>query len=492
MARASRSATSRSGSKDAFALAHPQTVVFRRARKPAERPFEVAFAVDCSVDALDLAGPNGKMPSERATRSRVGVRTTAAAALLLAAGILAARTVSKLNVPGHPDVERWGLADFRDNAYYPVVALLHGDNPYDAATYTRRYPVGNPFPPYAPLTLAVHGPLAMLPLEWAELVYWLITALLAFPLAGLALAACGARRDAAILTLMAAVVLLSRPGHWNLVLGQSAMLLAVATFGALHCLRTQPTVSGLLLVVASIKPSFGAPLAVLMTAMGGGRVVLRAAVVAVLVSLVVAVPLAGAAGGVHALAASMFATASDFAAKVDVRPTGDGFRVDLIGLVGRLRGREAGLGGELLMSAGILALGVVAVQWVRRSQRDEAHLAVSVACLTVLMCMYHNAYEALLLVLPVTAALTARRFRPWASHPAMHGVLVVCLAVPFVNYLASDTALGILGVARGTGLWLAIMSVNGVALVLAFAILVVAAWLAGDARVPALRGHAGG
>src|SRR5262249_18666321 len=171
-------------------------------------------------------------------------RVAAVAAFLLAAGLLAARTVSTLNVPGRPDSERWGLADFRDNAYYPVVALRHGDNPYDAATYTRRYPVRNAFPPYAPLMLALHAPLVMLSLERAELVYWLITVSLALPLVGLALAACGARQDATVFAVVAAAVLLSRPGHWNVLLGQSAILLVVATFGALHWLRARPGLSG--------------------------------------------------------------------------------------------------------------------------------------------------------------------------------------------------------------------------------------------------------
>ncbi len=139
------------------------------------------------------------------------------------------------------------------------------------------------------------------------------------------------------------------------------------------------------------------------------------------------------------------------------------------------------------MSAAILAVGVAAVLRVRRSPRDDAHLAASIACVTVLVCMYHNAYEALLLVLPVTAAVTARRFRPWSSHPAMHLVLVVCLAVPFVNYLASDTAVGMLGATHGTGLWIAIMSANGVALGLAFVILIVATGLVGDRPAPAER-----
>ena len=224
----------------------------------------------------------------------------AAAAFVLVLGLLAARTLSKLNLPGRPDVEHWGLADFRDNAYYPTVAFLHGENPYDAATYTPRYPVRYPFPPYAPLTLAIHAPFAVLPFEAAELAYWLVTAALALPLAGLALAACGVRTDAARVIAVAAALLLSRPGHWNLVLGQTAMLLVVATQGVLHYRRTRPGLAALCLAVTTLKPTFGVPLALLVLALGGVRVVLGAAALAGAVSLVVGVRLAAAAGGARA------------------------------------------------------------------------------------------------------------------------------------------------------------------------------------------------
>jgi hypothetical protein len=412
----------------------------------------------------------------------------AVSAFLLVTALLAVRTVSKLNVPGHPNAEQWGLADFRDNAYYPTVALLQGENPYDAPSYVQRYPVRHAFPPYSPLTLGLHLPLALMSFERAEVVYWLLTASLALPLAGLALAACRVRMNVAAVAGIATLVLLSRPGHWNQVLGQSAMALTVATYGALHYLRTRSRLAGACLAVATIKLTFGIPLGVLMVAMKGGRAVFVGIVVAACVSLAVAVSLASAAGSVASLAASMLDTAAAFAAKVDVAATGDGFRVDVIGLVGRLSGHEPGVVAQLLAAGTVLAIGALGVARSRRSGRDEAHLAPSLACVTMLICLYHNAYDMLLLTFPLTAAVTARRVAPWSTHPALHGCLLGCLVFPLANYLASDSALGALAVGRGTRAWVAIMSMDGAALLLAFVILVAATWVAGGTQPTSARG----
>ena len=408
-------------------------------------------------------------------------------AFVVVTAVLAVRTVSKLNAPGHPNAEQWGLADFRDNVYFPVVALLRGDDPYDAATYVQRYPVRNAFPPYAPLALGLHAPFALVSFEHAELVYWLGTAFLTLPLAGLALATCGLRPSVAAVVAVATLVLLSRPGHWNLLLGQSAMTLTVATYGALHSLRPRPRLAGACFAVATSKLTFGIPLGILMIAMQGGGAVLVGLVIAAIASLVVAIPLASAAGGVGPLAASMLNTATAFAAKVDVAATGDGFRVDVIGLVGRLSGREAGAAAELMLAGAVLAIGAVAVARTRRSGADEAHLAPSLACMTIVLCLYHNAYDMLLLTLPLVAAVTARRVAPWSTHPALHGCLLGCLIVPFVNYLASQSALDALAVGRGTAAWTAIMTTNGLALLFAFAILVAGTWFGGGTRPVAVR-----
>jgi hypothetical protein len=94
----------------------------------------------------------------------------------------------------------------------------------------------------------------------------------------------------------------------------------------------------------------------------------------------------------------------------------------------------------------------------------------------------------LLVTLPLTAALTARGVAPWSSHPVLHACLVGCLGVPLANYLATDSALAALSVGRGTGAWVAIMSINGAALLLAFGLLVAGTWVAAGAPPTGARG----
>src|SRR6185295_15962001 len=95
--------------------------------------------------------------------------------------------------------------------------------------YVRRYPVGHPFAPYLPLALAVHLPIATLPYGAAEVMHFTSTALLTLALASIALAAAGARATVAGVFAIAAALLLSRPGHWNQLLGQPTMELVVAS-----------------------------------------------------------------------------------------------------------------------------------------------------------------------------------------------------------------------------------------------------------------------
>src|SRR5437660_1423304 len=117
----------------------------------------------------------------RAWQSTIGVwrrtpgwlRTAmAAAAFAVAIALAAYRAASLLNIPGQPkDDTRWALGDFRDAIYYPVVAFLHGDNPYDRP-YAEKYPVYGVQAPYSPFALIVHAPLGLLPYEVAEWVYF--------------------------------------------------------------------------------------------------------------------------------------------------------------------------------------------------------------------------------------------------------------------------------------------------------------------------------
>src|SRR4029450_11224921 len=124
---------------------------------------------------------------------------TVAAGLALAAvvGLLTLRAMSLVNHPGRPDATRWVLQDFRDAVYYPVVALLHGGNPYDQDAQARRYPVGQSFPLYLPATLVAHLPFGLLPPAEAAWGYFATTLLLTGALAALALAGAGVPLTAA-------------------------------------------------------------------------------------------------------------------------------------------------------------------------------------------------------------------------------------------------------------------------------------------------------
>jgi hypothetical protein len=55
----------------------------------------------------------------------------------------------------------------------------------------------------------------------------------------------------------------SRPGQWNLLLGQPALELTLPTYAALYNARRAPGLSGLALAISMYKPTFGIPLAVL-------------------------------------------------------------------------------------------------------------------------------------------------------------------------------------------------------------------------------------
>ena len=58
---------------------------------------------------------------------------------------------------------RWAMLDFHSGVYYPVRALLTGENPYDRARFLSLYPVSDGFPPYPPFTLLLHLPFGLLP-----------------------------------------------------------------------------------------------------------------------------------------------------------------------------------------------------------------------------------------------------------------------------------------------------------------------------------------
>ncbi|MFQ5666142.1 MAG: glycosyltransferase family 87 protein [Candidatus Binatia bacterium] len=389
-------------------------------------------------------------------------------AFLCVVALVSYRAATRLNVPGHPDDINWVLQDFRDAVYYPAVAFLQGKNPYDPERYMAAYPVSRPLPLYGPVNLLIHLPFGLLPFEYSELAYYAFTILLTLALARLTLGLSGLPVSVPHTCGLAALILLSRPGQMNLLLGQVTLQCVIATYLALHYARPRPWLAGAGLAVCTFKPTFGLPLAVLMLCRRDHRAVTIGMTIAALLSTAVVLVLVRATGGVGAFLHAALATQQGFATQPFNEAVSAPFRIDAPALVQRLAGVSFGGTGKLLAALGVLSVGAVAVRRAAGSCRETPGRALSttLVCLTVLTWTYHQAYDLLLLTLPVTALVADQWVPQGLRQPRLRWVLVILLGVLAVNYLASATVIEGLGL-RG-GWWLAATSLNGGVLLCVF------------------------
>ncbi len=416
------------------------------------------------------AGPAAASPVRAAAARRHSTSVLAALFFLTAVAAVGAVTVKKLDVAGEPFGWGWGLRDFRDAIYYPVRALLDGNNPYDPAAEMRTYPVGNTFPLYLPLTLVLHLPFGFLPYRAAQLAYFLATAALMPLLAYLTLRLCGVAASVASVLGLAGLIVFSRPGYWNLFLGQCTATMAIASYAALLLARRRPGLAALGVAVASLKPTFGVPLVVLMLVRRQVRSVIMGLALSGIVSLAATVVLAHNAGGVGPLLHSLVASHADFGSDPEVNPATATYRIDTAAFLGRLLGRPLGTAADVAILVAILGVAAVGVRRLDRSRDSVAGpLAASLVSLAILACTYHQTYDLLLLALPMTAVVAV----PSLVGPIARRVLVAALAVPACNYLVSDTVLHRTGF--GGPMWLVVASLNGAALLVALSLVAVAA-----------------
>lgn len=394
----------------------------------------------------------------------------AAAALLVVLGVLADRAVPRVNRPGHVDPAHWVLQDFRDAVYYPVVSFLDGHNPYDQRAQAETYPVGQGFPPYLPLTLVAHLPFGLVPQSDADALYVMAVLALTVVLGALALGGAGRPVTIAATLGVTALLLLSRPGHMNLLLGQVTAQVVIGAYVALRWARTRPLLAGMGLALATLKPTYGVPLALLMLF---GRGDLGAVVVGVALSgalcLVALVALAHAAGGVAPFVASLGGSATAFAAEHTSNAWSSFARIDVVALAARVLGGVPDTWMEIVLGVLVTVACVIAL---RRLRGDDsaptAQLGVGLVCLTLLIGTYHQAYDALLLAQPAVALWAGSWGRGVAAPRVLRWVVLALLAVPAVNYLATGTMVSEMTV--GSPTWLVVTAMNPAALLAAWGI----------------------
>ena len=115
------------------------------------------------------------------------------------------------------------------------------------------------------------------------------------------------------------------------------------------------------------------------------------------------------------------------------------------------------------VTAVVLAVTAVAVARRRQGDGEAVRDTTVLMSIAVLVCIYHLTYDVLLLTLPaVVFALTlANRSAPERER-VVALALLVAIAVPALNYFATETAAQALGSARAHW-WVAITSTNSLA-----------------------------
>jgi hypothetical protein len=402
---------------------------------------------------------------------------------LATAVFVAAIGVAVLRVTGLPEVHRvrlgaaqWAFDDFKLILYYPARALLDGANPYDAPRYLAAYrAVEVPMAPYAPVSLVAGIPFALLPFAAAAWVHFALTVVLTAALVAAAFRLCRITPSPAVLVAATGIVLLSRPGHWNLLLGQVTVPLVLGTYAALAYARLGPLPAAAGFAVATVKPTFGIPLALLLLARRdprARRVVLLGIALTAAINLPVLAVLARRAGGVMPLVAQA-REGNDMLFRHGNRAITSIGRIDLAALITRPLGTDVGQTAEAVIGLALLAIAALVLRRLEaRGETADAPRSVAVACGAILLGMYHQGYDVLLMVAPAVA-LAYRLVAADAGGRAARLAALGLLAVLALNFITTES--GVAALEPGRAAWVLVTSINAGALLAVFAIVTVAA-----------------
>jgi hypothetical protein len=397
-------------------------------------------------------------------------RMLALAALGLAVAVFAYRVVHDLELRGLSlGAQSWALVDFAEQIYGPERSFLEGKNPY------RGYPVPNSFAGYAPHTLLVHLPFGLASFDTAASAYAATVILLTVALAWVALRAAGERPTLATTAGLGALLLVSRPGQMNAINGNITAQVVLGAYAALVCAHRRTALAATGLALALMKPTIGLPLAAfLLFGRGDRRAVVLGTLAAAVASAVVVALILPPAGGVAGLVASVRHGVEAFRLARETNPVSGWMRIDALAVLGKLARRPLPAPVEAAVSLAILGAGLIGVRrFLAAGGAAEAPVVTALICLTIAVFTYQQAYGALLLVLPMLAL--ERDAPPLVG--ARRLVVVGLMAVPFANYLSTYTVLEHLGVHGWK--FLVLTSANGVALVVAWTVVLVAALRAG-------------
>jgi hypothetical protein len=368
------------------------------------------------------------------TAQPLALRLAVLVLFAVAVAVSAARIQRTLHVPPAVPEFNQGLTDFHTSVYFPALGLQHGFNPY-SREYVERFPT-HQLPPYSPALFWMSYPFSLLSLDAANVVYFVMSCALIVALAASAFYFCRLPLSLVNVFGLATLVLLCRPGHVAILLGQITLFPVLGAVWALELSRRRPILAGLALAFTTLKPTFAIPVIWLLWCRRDFRAVIAGALIGGAAALGGLIPLV-ANHGLASVAHSLFDTQSHLEHDKMVATETTWTRIDAVALVGKLFGAEP----DRLMQLAILAACLLAAGFAlwRTSKTRLAEgadsLSALIICATTLACVYHASYDALLLVVPWVAVM-AGRLRQQLP-PPLQALLWLLLTVPAVNYVST-------------------------------------------------------
>lgn len=382
------------------------------------------------------------------------------------------------------DFLRTGMFDFHNGGYFPALAFRDGVNPY-APEMVQHYPGARTIPTYSPIVFLIHLPFAYLSVPVADVVYFVFSVLLLAILAYWSMLMSGVRPTIGGWLGIIGLFAFSRAGHVTLFTGYFTIQLVIGTMLALHYGKTKPWLAGCGMLLASGKPTYIIPLTILMLA----RKNFRSVIIGLALSTFVGV------AGIGWLAS--FSSVSEVIEgivrgeqigreAVDKLPENTWTRLDLVGVAAKIMHWNPEHRVSLLVMLLLLIPPCISIWSVsdRESNSGGTGLTALIACLSILLSIYHHTYDCLLVAVPwIGMMFFGNRTCPEISATGRR-LIAILLTIPVVNYISTYKIRGWLGVDNGAIAWDLITSINGVSLLMALIIALVAAWRCNSRTIP--------
>lgn len=359
--------------------------------------------------------------------------------LVAVAGIVssAARVYAYYQTPGPFDPALQGFCDFHNGVYFPSLAYARRISPY-SQSYADAYPVSRQVPPYSPLIIALHVPFALMPLKIAEVCYFFFMVICLIAIAWVLV------RDTTDLPTPAvwacvwpvvAVIVWSRPGHVTLFNGYFTFELVLGTFIALSASKSRPWLAAIGIAVASGKPTYFLPLIALMAARGDYAAIIRGSILATVGGLISMLWITGFSPiAVTQIIHDVLGGQAVHMKDPLESPVTSWVRIDIAAVMAKVINRDVN---ELFqIGCMILLLAVPSVVLWRNRQRFQyggvTDLSGSMIVITSVVAIYHNAYDAILLMAPLVGWAGGRW--DWAQQNRwLDLAIVMLLLVPIFN-----------------------------------------------------------